>query len=278
MKTLYDDVCYRCSTLTTKAYSTSFSMGVRLLHKRFRRPIYGLYGFVRFADEIVDTFHDYDKEDLLKRFREDTFRALNDGISLNPILHSFQETVRKYQIEDELIEQFLKSMEMDLTLTSTSQEGYEDYILGSAEVVGLMCLRVFTEGNTELYESLKPEAMRLGSAFQKVNFLRDVKADYLHLGRSYFPGVDIETFGEEEKAKIEREIEEDFRLAKEGIKRLPKSARFGVYLAYMYYNALFRKIRGTSPEHILEARIRVPNPRKYGIIMGSYIRHRLNML
>lgn len=278
MKALYDDVSYRCSSLTTRAYSTSFSLGVRLLHKRFRAPIYGLYGFVRFADEIVDTFHDFDKEELLARFREDTYRAIDDGISLNPILQAFQLTVHQYNIERELIDTFLRSMEMDLNLETCDTASYEEYILGSAEVVGLMCLRVFTEGDNALYERLKDDAMSLGAAFQKVNFLRDMKADYESLGRSYFPGVDLSEFNQISKDKIEAEIEEDFKRAREGIKKLPKSARFGVYLAFTYYNALFKKIRKTEPEKVLEARIRIPNPRKYAIMCNSYLRHRLNRI
>ena len=278
MKELFDRVSYDTSRLTTRSYSTSFSMGIRLLHKDIRNDIYAIYGFVRFADEIVDTFHGYPKAELLKRFKEDTYRAIEEGISLNPILNAFQATVRKYNIEHSHIETFLRSMEMDLDKTAYSQEGYEDYILGSAEVVGLMCLHVFCFGDDALYQRCKPNAMKLGSAFQKINFLRDLQADYQGLGRTYFPEVDIEHFDAETKQAIEADIETDFRAGYEGIKMLPKSSRFGVYVAYMYYYRLFKKIQKLPPHAVMSARIRIPNQRKYALFLGSYVRHSFNRL
>jgi phytoene synthase len=278
MKSLFDQVSVKCSKLTTKSYSTSFSLGIRFLGKRFRNPIYSVYGFVRFADEIVDTFHDFDKAELLRRFREDTYRAIDERISLNPILNSFQEVVNRYNIPMELIDTFLNSMEMDLTDRDYDQQEFEKYILGSAEVVGLMCLCVFVEGDMEKYENLKYYAMRLGSAFQKINFLRDLKDDYKELGRAYFPGLDVESFDESTKAQIEADIEQDFRDGYTGIKMLPKDSRFGVYVAYMYYHRLFRKIRGLPHDRILEERVRIPNQRKYAIFVGSYFRHQFNII
>jgi Phytoene/squalene synthetase len=246
-KELFDKVSIKCSKLTTHAYSTSFSLGIRCLEKELRNPIYSIYGFVRFADEIVDTFHDFDKDTLLKRFKEETYRSIEEKISLNPILNSFQHTVSHYKIEKQLIDQFLLSMEMDLSQTQYDSENFKEYILGSAEVVGLMCLRVFCKGDEEQYQKLKPSAMKLGSAFQKINFLRDLKADYEGMGRTYFPGLNVDQFNAETKGKIEASIEEDFNAGYEGIKKLPRSARFGVYVAYVYYRALFRKIRNTPP-------------------------------
>ena len=248
---LYDRVCLKASRHTTRSYSTSFSLGIRSLHKRFHDSIYAIYGFVRFADEIVDTFHDHDKVDLMARFRADTYKAIADGISLNPILHSFQRVVNTYGIEEELYDTFLRSMEMDLTDHAHDRESYELYILGSAEVVGLMCLRVFCEGDDALYQRLKPSAMRLGAAFQKVNFLRDLKDDHVNLGRTYFPGVDVRNMSAEDKRRIEAEIDDDFRAALEGIRQLPQGARFGVYMAYIYYMNLFRKIQALPTERIL---------------------------
>ena len=278
MKSLYDKVSFKCSKLVTNNYSTSFSLGISFLAKKFRKPVYAIYGFVRFADEIVDTFHDYDKKELLDRFRQETYKAIEEKISLNPILNSFQQTVNDFHIERELIDTFLKSMEMDITGISYDQEGYEEYILGSAEVVGLMCLRVFCNKDREMYESLKYGAMRLGSAFQKINFLRDLNQDYKELGRTYFPGVDISEFGEINKRKIEEDIEQDFRDGYDGIKRLPKDARFGVYMAYVYYYSLFRKIQGIPPRKIMHERIRISNRRKYMLFFSSYVRHSLNMI
>lgn len=278
MKALYDQVSLQSSKIVTRSYSTSFSLGIRLLSKDLHDPIYAIYGFVRLADEIVDTFHDFDKRALLQRFKEDTYTALDEGISLNPILHSFQAVVNEYKIELELIEAFLYSMEMDLVDQEYDQEAFEKYILGSAEVVGLMCLRVFCEGNEEQYQSLKAPAMKLGAAFQKVNFLRDLKADYEKLGRSYFPSVDLERFDLPSKRDIEADIEQDFAEAYEGIKRLPKKAKLGVYLAYVYYVRLFNKIQNTEPLTIMEERVRIPNSRKYSLMLGSYFRYRLNIL
>lgn len=277
-KELFDHVSLRCSKLTTRSYSTSFSLGIRCLDKDMRDPIYSIYGFVRFADEIVDTFHDYDKKELLKRFKEDTYRAIHDRISLNPILHSFQFAVNNFKFEHELVDQFLKSMEMDLALTTYDQKGIEEYILGSAEVVGLMCLRVFCKGDEKMYQQLKPSAMKLGSAFQKINFLRDLNADFNGMGRSYFPGVDLTNFTEETKKEIEDDIAKDFHDGYEGIKKLPRSARFGVYVAYLYYMALFEKIKNTPCNVVLQSRIRVRNRRKISILAYSYLKHQLNLL
>ncbi len=277
-KELYNNVALTCSKLTTRAYSTSFSMGIRCLKKEMQGPVYSIYGFVRFADEIVDTFHDYDKAGLLKRFREDTYHALDERISLNPILQSFQITAHQFKFERELIDQFLKSMEMDLNLTSYDQKTIDDYILGSAEVVGLMCLRVFCNGNELMYQQLKPSAMKLGSAFQKINFLRDLNADFNGMGRSYFPGVDLNKFSEETKKDIEEDIAKDFKAGYEGIRQLPRSARFGVYVAYLYYMALFEKIKNTPCSIVLQSRIRVRNRRKISILAYSYLKHQLNLL
>jgi 15-cis-phytoene synthase len=277
-KDLFDKVALKCSKLTTNAYSTSFSLGIRCLSKDLRGPIYAIYGFVRFADEIVDTLHDYDKGLLLKRFKEATHQAIDEKISLNPILNSFQKTVNEFKFEKELTDQFLRSMEMDLALTSYDQKGIEDYILGSAEVVGLMCLRVFCKGNEQMYEQLRPSAMKLGSAFQKINFLRDLNVDFHGMGRSYFPGVDLTNFNEVTKSQIEEDIARDFHAGYAGIKQLPRSARFGVYVAYLYYIALFEKIKNTPSHIILTNRIRVRNRRKLTILAYSYLKHQLNLL
>lgn len=278
MKKIYDEVSINCSKITTRAYSTSFSLGIKFLNKRFQNPVYAIYGFVRFADEIVDTFHEYNKADLLKRFKEETFMAIDEKISLNPILNSFQQVVHDYSINRELIEAFLRSMEMDLKNTVYDQKGYENYILGSAEVVGLMCLKVFTENNDELFRSLEHSAMKLGSAFQKINFLRDMRSDYKDLGRVYFPQVDMDNFSPTVKKKIENDIEIDFKAGIEGIKKLPKDARFGVYVAYVYYFRLFKKIKALPAEKIMVQRIRIPNNKKYGLFLGSYVKHSLNLL
>lgn len=278
MKELFDKVSMRCSRLTTHAYSTSFSLGIRCLEKELRDPIYSIYGFVRFADEIVDSFHDYDKKSLLERFREDTYRSVRDKISLNPILNSFQFTVRKYQIEDSLIDQFLKSMEMDLIKVKYDSNSFQEYILGSAEVVGLMCLRVFCNGKREAFDELKPYAMRLGSAFQKINFLRDLQADYIGMGRTYFPELEMDRFDEECKKKIEVSIKEDFENGLKGIKKLPRSARFGVYVAYVYYLALFRKIQNTPSEIILRSRISIRKRHKARLLAYSFVKHQLNLI
>ncbi|MDG1262526.1 MAG: phytoene/squalene synthase family protein [Flavobacteriales bacterium] len=278
MKELFDDVSLACSVKTTKSYSTSFSMGIRFLDKQFRDPIYSVYGFVRFADEIVDTFHDYDKEKLLNKFEEDTWAAIEDKISLNPILNSFQWAYHKFNIDKEHVVTFLKSMRMDLDKSYYDREGYEDYILGSAEVVGLMCLRIFVEGDDTSYNHLKPYAKSLGAAFQKINFLRDLHADYLDLGRAYFPGLEVDKFDEKTKQAIEAEIEADFKKAYIGIVQLPKKARLGVYVAYVYYYRLFVKIKNLPSNRILEERIRIPNQRKVALFVGSYVKHSFNLI
>lgn len=275
---LYNDVCYKCSKLVTSNYSTSFSLGVRLLHKDFVLPIHAIYGFVRFADEIVDTFHTHNKKELLNRFVKDTHHAIEQKISLNPILQSFQDTVNKYNIDIELINTFLRSMEMDLDKNKYNQTGYEEYILGSAEVVGLMCLKIFVEGDEKKYLELKHDAMKLGSAFQKINFLRDLKADYHILGRSYFPSFDLEKFNSITKKEIEIDIQKDFDAGLHGIKQLPKKARLGVYLAYIYYVSLFKKIQKTPTEEVINKRIRIADSKKYALFIGSYLKHSFNMI
>ncbi|MBA3649297.1 MAG: squalene/phytoene synthase family protein [Chitinophagales bacterium] len=248
MKEIFDTVSGACSRITTRSYSTSFSLGISFLHRKFHKSIYGIYGFVRLADEIVDSFHNYNKHYLLQKFRRDTIEALEFKISLNPILNSFQEAVHRFNIEWELIDDFLKSMEMDLYRNEHNMDTYNQYIFGSAESVGLMCLRVFTENNIELYERLKPSAMKLGAAFQKVNFLRDLNSDYYLLGRTYFPDINFRCFSALEKGKIQAEIESDFQEALTGLKQLPVSSRRGVYLAYYYYRKLF--LKGGFHEHI----------------------------
>lgn len=275
---LYTNVSYKCSRLVTTSYSTSFSLGVSLLHKDFILPVHAIYGFVRFADEIVDTFHSADKKELLERFVKDTHDAINDKISLNPILHCFQDTVNKYNIDIELIDTFLRSMEMDLDKTKYSREGYEEYILGSAEVVGLMCLKIFVEGDETKYLALKADAMKLGSAFQKINFLRDLKTDVHTLGRSYFPGFDVANFNATVKKEIEADIQKDFDAGLRGIRKLPRKARLGVYLAYIYYISLFKKIQRIAPEKVLESRIRIPDSKKYILFVGSYLKHSFNLI
>jgi len=278
MKELFDIVSAHCSKITTSSYSTSFSLGIRFLNKKFHNPIYSIYGFVRFADEIVDSFHGYNKEELLEKFRQDTYEAIEKKISLNPILNSFQHIAHQYSIEKELIEAFLISMEMDLRKQTFDRQLYERYIYGSADVVGLMCLRVFTENNPQLYESLKPASMKLGSAFQKINFLRDLKADHAELGRTYFPEVDLNNFSMREKLMIEQEIDSDLQAALEGIRKLPVSSRKGVYLAYYYYLVLFRKIKQVQPNRVMKERIRIPNIQKITLMLTTTLRHKLNML
>jgi phytoene/squalene synthetase len=278
MKSIFDELSKNISATTTKRYSTSFSLGIRLLKHDLRAPIYALYGFVRFADEIVDSFHGHNKEELLAEFREDTYKAIERKISLNPILNSFQWAVHTYNIEHELIETFLESMRMDLQPASYDREAYEKYILGSAEVVGLMCLRVFTRGNNEAYEELKPAAMKLGSAFQKINFLRDYKMDNEELGRVYFPELQLTSLNCENKKAIEEDILKDFKAGFEGIKKLPKDARFGVYMAYCYYLKLFHKIQRMDAQVIRNERVRIPNGKKFRLIFTSYLRHNLNLL
>jgi 15-cis-phytoene synthase len=278
MKALFDSVSIRASRMTTKAYSTSFSLGILGLDKKYHDPIYAIYGFVRFADEIVDSFEGYPQKELLERFWKDTHLALDEKISLNPILNSFQQVVNTFEIDRELIETFLKSMEMDLYKNDYDEAGYKAYILGSAEVVGLMCLKVFVDGSEERYQTLKKPAMQLGSAFQKINFLRDLHADYKKLGRTYFPGVDLNNFNELVKTEIEADIDIDFMAGYQGIKQLPKGARFGVYIAYVYYYSLFKKIKKTHCDIILSQRVRISNKRKYGLFLSSYVRHTINWI
>jgi len=278
MKKLFDDLSYKISKQTTKQYSTSFSLGILALSPKIRNSIYAIYGYVRLADEIVDSFHDFDRSALLARFKEQTNQALEEKISLNPILQCFQETVHKYKIDLQLINQFLNSMEMDLQKIDYNSDLYKQYIFGSAEVVGLMCLYIFVDGNKQQYEALKPSAMKLGSAFQKVNFLRDLKDDYQVLGRTYFPNVDITSFDNSVKEHIENDIQQEFREALEGIKNLPNSARFGVYLAYRYYISLFRKIKRTPAKKIINQRIRISNGRKFSLMMSSYVQYKISYL
>lgn len=278
MKELYDTLSRKVSKSTTRLYSTSFSMGIMMLSKEIHSPIYSIYGFVRLADEIVDSFHDFDKAKMLKEFRQHTYQAIEEKISLNPILNSFQEVVNKYNIEPELYDTFLDSMEMDLHQNFHDLASYEKYILGSAEVVGLMCLRVFTNGNEEQYQQLKPSAMRLGAAFQKVNFLRDIQADFDGMGRTYFPGVNFRNFNQNQKLEIEKDIRADFDAALVGIKQLPKSSRLGVYAAYRYYIALFKKITLLTPQRIMHERIRISNPRKLWLTCRCFLKLQLNLL
>jgi phytoene synthase len=278
MKKLFDELSYKISKQTTQQYSTSFSLGILALSPKIRNSIYAIYGYVRLADEIVDSFHGFDRATLLARFREQTNQALEEKISLNPILQAFQETIHRYEIDIQLISQFLKSMEMDLQKIDYDSELYKEYILGSAEVVGLMCLHIFVDGNKEKYNQLKPSAMKLGSAFQKVNFLRDMKDDYQILGRTYFPNVDISYFDNVVKSQIEQEIYTEFKEALEGIKKLPNSSRFGVYLAYRYYISLFRKIKNTSANKIINQRIRISNGRKFSLMMSSYVQYKMSFL
>lgn len=280
MKELFDDVSNGCSKMVTKKYSTSFSMAVKMLSPKIRADIYNIYGFVRFADEIVDTFHDYDKEQLMHHFERDYYLAKAQKISLNPILHSFQQTVHKYNIPDEMVQAFLKSMKADLHKTQykTKQE-YDEYIYGSADVVGLMCLKVFVNGDEKKYLELKDAAMRLGSAFQKVNFLRDLKDDFELLNRSYFPNIDLGKLDAASKQLIIDEIEEDFEFAyTNGILKLPVEAKFGVYMAYRYYRRLLIKLQNLPSEKIMDTRIRISNPMKINLLARSYVKYKLNII
>ncbi|MFZ5941435.1 MAG: phytoene/squalene synthase family protein [Bacteroidota bacterium] len=275
---LYSKNAFAVSRLTTRNYSTSFSLGVRLLDRRFRDPIYAIYGFVRYADEIVDTLDIPHKKELLERFREETFTAIREGISTNPVLQSFQYVVNEYSIQDELIEAFLKSMEMDLYRNSYDEQGYQDYIYGSAAVVGLMCLRVFYRGQDEEYRQLAGPARKLGEAFQKVNFLRDIRSDYRERGRIYFPGVDLDEFNEDTKKLIEEDIQADFDEAYQGIVRLNKASQLGVLISYAYYLALFRKIRHTAAGEILKKRYRISNFRKILIMISCWFRVKTGLI
>ena len=279
MKSLFDTVSIKCSKLVTQSYSTSFSLAVKMLSPSIRDGIYSIYGFVRFADEIVDSFHDYDKENLINDFEKEYYKAIKMEISLNPILNSFQHTVKHYNITDDLVQDFLKSMKLDLVKsTYNTQTEYEDYIYGSADVVGLMCLKVFVKGNNQKYEQLKSEAMRLGSAFQKVNFLRDLKDDNLVLNRNYFPGVDLKSFDENAKTTNIKEIEEDFKIAYQGIVKLPIEAKFGVYTAYIYYKKLLKKLKNTPYYEIGNSRIRVSNYTKAGLLAQSFVTYKLKLV
>ena len=274
----FHKVSAKCSEITTTGYSTSFSSAIRLLHPDMRQPIYNIYGFVRFADEIVDTFHEYDKASLLAEFKEETYEAIRRGISLNPILNSFQRTANEYSIGSELIDAFFHSMEMDLTQRAFDKNNFNEYVYGSAEVVGLMCLYVFCEGRKELYEKLKTSARALGAAFQKVNFLRDIKSDYNSLSRMYFPGCDFNNFTASDKQQIEEDIYGDFKEAYAGILELPLKSRFGVYVAYKYYLSLFRKIKQLEPARVLEARIRIPDYKKAMIVLRAGVKNQLGLI
>jgi len=278
MISLYQKTCHECSQLITNRYSTSFSMGIRLFSKQLQKPIYAIYGFVRFADEIVDTFHDFNKAELLQKFRLDTYEAIEQKISLNPVLQSFQEVVNEYGIERELIDAFLDSMEMDLHFDRYEDRLYKQYIYGSAEVVGLMCLRVFFKNNETKYDELKDSARSLGSAFQKINFLRDMKSDFDERGRVYFPGIDFLNFTNQDKVMIEADIKADFDHGYEGILKLPESARFGVYLAYVYYINLFQKIKRSTASMVKEERIRVNDGKKMYLLFSSALKNQLNLL
>jgi phytoene/squalene synthetase len=279
MKKLFDQVSESCSRIVTESYSTSFTLATKMLDSSIRQDIYNIYGFVRFADEIVDSFHNYDKKELLNLFEKDLKKSIEDKISLNPILNSFQKTIHNYQIDYELIDSFLNSMKLDLDKKKyLTKKEFDQYVYGSADVVGLMCLKVFVKGNKNQYDNLRPYAMSLGSAFQKVNFLRDLKADHDGLNRSYFPNLNIDEFDEPSKKIILDEIDKDFRHALKGIFKLPSSARFGVYTAYKYYLKLLNKLRKTHPLKIKSSRIRVPNYQKVNVLARSYVRYRLNIL
>lgn len=275
---LFEQAAFANSRNITRLYSNSFSKGISALDKKFHNPIYGIYGFVRYADEIVDTFFQFNQRELLEEFKVSTYQAIEREVSMNPVLHAFQSVVHQFGIERHLIDSFFLSMEMDLEHKKYDEDFYTEYIYGSAEVVGLMCLRVFTERDLILYGKLKPYAQRLGAAFQKVNFLRDVKSDFIERGRIYFPGVDFNAFTEEMKICIEQEIQEDFNIAYTGILQLPKSSRFGVYLAYIYYLQLFKQIKRTQPSQILKERIRVPENKKMILLFESFFREKLNLL
>ncbi len=279
-KQLFDEVSYASSKLVTKKYSTSFSLATRMLSPKIRAAIYNIYGFVRFADEIVDSFHEYNKEELLLRFEKDYYISKKEGISLNPIINSFIHTVKKYNIQDEMVEAFLKSMKADLYKTeyNTEQE-YKEYIYGSADVVGLMCLKVFVNGDEKRYNELKDAAQRLGSAFQKVNFLRDLKDDFEELNRSYFPNVNFEDFNQDSKQKIINDIEADFEYAfQHGILKLPVEAKFGVYMAFRYYKRLLKKLEAVHHTKIMETRVRISDPMKINLLARSYVKYKLNMI
>jgi 15-cis-phytoene synthase len=275
---LFHKTSENCSRIVTENYSTSFSSAIRMLHRDLRTPIFNIYGFVRLADEIVDTFHDYDKDVLLAQFKKETYEAIERGISLNPVLNSFQRTVNEFNIDHKLVEAFFRSMEMDLDKKCYDSEGYKEYIYGSAEVVGLMCLYVFCEGKKEMYDQLEAPARALGAAFQKVNFLRDIKADFNGMSRVYFPGCDFSNFTEKDKREIEADIHQDFHQAYEGIIKLPLKARFGVYVAYKYYLSLFKKIKRLEPARVLDSRIRIPNYLKAMIVFRAGVKNQLRLI
>jgi phytoene/squalene synthetase len=278
MMLLYDETCFECSKLITQKYSTSFSLGIKAFHKHLHYPIYAIYGFVRYADEIVDTFHDKNKLQLLTDFKHKTFESIDDKISLNPVLHSFQYVVNKYQIDHELINAFLRSMEMDLENVEYDEVTYKNYIYGSAEVIGLMCLRVFCDGDSKQYDSLKEQARSLGSAFQKINFLRDIKSDFEERGRTYFPNVCFTNFSEQDKTAIQHDILKDFEEGRKGIQNLPAGCRAGVYIAYIYYLELYKKVRLTSATEIANKRIRVSDKRKVWLLAQALVRNKLNII
>ncbi len=275
---LFDLTSYKCSKLITEHYSTSFTLGIKTLDKKFHYPVYAVYGFVRCADEIVDTFHGHNQAELLQEFKAATYQAIEQKISLNPILHAFQKVVHEYSIDLEFIQAFLKSMEMDLEGKRYNKDLYDEYIYGSAEVVGLMCLRIFCESDTALFDQLKESARSLGAAFQKVNFLRDMKSDFKDRGRVYFPKVDFQCFDNDCKREIEEDIKQDFARAYQGILGLPRTARMGVYLAYIYYLKLFKKIQHLPAARILSERVRVPDNTKLALLLGSYVKYRLNTI
>lgn len=277
-KSLYNKVTYQCSQLITKSYSTSFTLGIRTLDGRYHQPIYAIYGFVRLADEIVDTFHDCDKAKLIDRFEGDTYQAIQEGISLNPVLHAFQDVVNRYNIPLAFVDAFLHSMKMDLTHSTYDSPKFREYVYGSAEVVGLMCLKVFCQGEETQYQKLEPAACKLGAAFQKVNFLRDMRSDYWERGRVYFPDVAIEHFDNQTKQQIEADIEQDFNEAHQGILGLNRGVRLGVYLAYVYYQCLFHKIQQLPASQVLEQRVRVPDTKKAYLMLQSYVKNTLNYI
>ena len=276
-KELFDQTSLECGKLITQRYSTSFTLGIQTLDKKFHQPIYAIYGFVRFADEIVDTFHSHDKATLLDQFRQETYKAIELGLSLNPVLHGFQMIVNKFDIDHELIESFFRSMAMDLDFNTYNDDRYLEYIYGSAEVVGLMCLKVFVNGDQEAYQRLKRPAQMLGSAFQKVNFLRDIKSDFEERGRVYFPGVAFEQFDKSAKVLIEEDIQKDFDEALIGVGQLPDGAKLGVKVAYLYYQKLFDKIKGLSASKITHERIMIPNSQKFSLLIGTYFGSKLGL-
>jgi len=279
MKTIFDKVSRQCSMAVTKSYSTSFSLATKMLARSIRQDIYNIYGFVRLADEIVDSFHDYDKETLFNNFEIDLERALKDKISLNPVLNAFQETYHKYGIQKHLVDSFMESMRTDLYKNKYLTEAeYKAYIYGSADVVGLMCLKVFVKGDNDKFEDLKDAAMSLGSAFQKVNFLRDLKADHEDLSRTYFPNTDLSCLDEDSKKSIIEDIENDFSKSIKGIRELPIEARFGVFMAYRYYHQLLKKLKRTPALKLKSTRIRVPNYKKIELLTRSYVKYHLNLM